>query len=212
MTIRGIFKIWATVQVDNLMGFDLLGALGSQTWISDHPHVESEPQVTLTVVPSLTAAGFQLSVSLRGGDDVTTVVVFLPHLLMNGADGDGRRVRVCGGGGAHERGWRLTTCWCFPSPDAEVVKVFPPCSLTICSGLNVLRLLIGWSQLNRLVTFRGGDWWLVNFLLPVMVPPIPPLVSSWSVKIIEVVHPRGNFDNRLIASFFKKQTNKEKPI
>lgn len=55
--------------------------------------------MTLTVVPSLTAAGFQLSGSLRGGDDVTVVVVvvFLPHLLMNGADGDGRRVRICGG-------------------------------------------------------------------------------------------------------------------
>lgn len=53
--------------------------------------------MTLTVVPSLTAAGFQVSASLRGGDDVTIVVVFLPHLLMNGADGDGRRVRICGG-------------------------------------------------------------------------------------------------------------------
>lgn len=60
--------------------------------------MESEPQVTLTVVPSLTAAGFQLSASLRGAGDVTiVVVVFLPHLLMNGADGDGRRVRICGG-------------------------------------------------------------------------------------------------------------------
>lgn len=41
--------------------------------------MQSEPQVTLTLVHSLTAAGFQLSVSLRGGDDVTVVVVvFLP--------------------------------------------------------------------------------------------------------------------------------------
>lgn len=114
--------------------------------------------------------------------------------------------------GAHEGGWRLTTCWCFPSPDAKVVKVFPPCSLTTCSGLNVLRLLIGWSQLNRWVTFRGGDWWLVNFLQPVMVPLIPPFVSSWSVKIIEVIH--LFFPPSVISTivwlllFFKKKKNR----
>lgn len=123
MTLRGIFKIWVTLQIDNSVCCDPppralipdFKSLITHTW-SLGSQVRLPP-MPLTVVPGLPAAGFQLSASPRGGaEDVTAaVVVFPPHLLMNEADGDGRRVRICGGART-----RLTpdngrwTCWCFP--------------------------------------------------------------------------------------------------